>query len=229
MDLKKSNRANLEKKQGARFILGLIITLSILLISFEWTTTSPELSDINSARDIEFDMDIMERIPRDEPKPMPKEELPPIADVIDVVDDDYEIEFDYSFDREADKDTEYLFKNFGDEGTEVVIEDIDFVIVEEMPLFNGGDPKTEFYKYINRHVIYPEIAAENGISGRVQVQFVVNSNGIIERAVVTRSVDPALDKEALRVILSSPKWTPGKQRGKAVNVLFTFPINFVLQ
>jgi len=111
----------------------------------------------------------------------------------------------------------------------LLLENIDFVIVEEMPLFNGGDPKLEFYRYINNHVKYPEIAAENGIHGKVQVQFVVNSQGSIERATVLRSIDPALDKEALRVINSSPRWTPGKQRGKAVNVLYTFPINFVLQ
>ena len=77
--------------------------------------------------------------------------------------------------------------------------------------------------------MYPEIASENGVSGRVLVQFTVDSKGNVVNAKVLRSVDPALDKEALRVVMSSPKWKPGKQRGKAVNVLFTFPINFVLQ
>ncbi|KPL11109.1 MAG: energy transducer TonB, partial [Bacteroides sp. SM23_62] len=76
---------------------------------------------------------------------------------------------------------------------------------------------------------YPEIAAENGISGKVYVQFAVNSKGEVVDAVVVRGVDPALDKEAVRVVTSSPKWSPGRQRGKAVKVQFTFPINFVLQ
>jgi protein TonB len=98
-----------------------------------------------------------------------------------------------------------------------------------MPTFNGGDPATEFRKYIAQNLRYPEIAAENGISGRVIVQFAVNKMGSVVDAIVVRSVDPALDKEAIRVVMSSPKWTPGKQRGKAVKVLFTFPINFVLQ
>ncbi|MEN8229973.1 MAG: energy transducer TonB [Bacteroidota bacterium] len=229
MDLKKSNSANLEKREGTRFILGLIVSLSIILISFEWTILSPDMSRINTAKEIEYDIEMIELIRREEPKPLPKEELPPIDDVIEIVDDDYEIEIDYSFDREVDRGTEYIFKNFSDEGTEIVIEEIDFVIVEEMPLFNGGDPRIEFYRYIVRHLKYPEIAAENGVSGKVQVQFVVNAKGFVERATITRSVDPALDQEALRVILSSPKWTPGKQRGKAVNVIYTFPINFVLQ
>jgi protein TonB len=101
-----------------------------------------------------------------------------------------------------------------------------FYIVEDMPTFNGGDPATEFRKYIARNLRYPEIAAKNGISGRVIVQFAVDRVGNVVDAVVVRNVDPALDKEAVRVVMSSPKWVPGKQRGKAVKVLFTFPINF---
>ena len=104
-----------------------------------------------------------------------------------------------------------------------------FYIVEDMPTFNGGDPATEFKKYIVQNLRYPEIAAENGISGRVIVQFAVNKVGTVVDGKVVRSVDPALDKEAIRVVMTSPKWVPGKQRGKAVKVLFTFPINFVLQ
>ncbi|MFZ5941276.1 MAG: M56 family metallopeptidase [Bacteroidota bacterium] len=103
-----------------------------------------------------------------------------------------------------------------------------FYIVEEMPTFNGGDPSVEFRKYIAQNLIYPEIAKQNGIQGRVIVQFTVNSKGQAVDAVVVRSVDPSLDAEAVRVIEASPAWTPGKQRGKEVGVLFTFPINFVL-
>jgi len=104
-----------------------------------------------------------------------------------------------------------------------------FYIVEDMPTFNGGDPAEEFRMYIARNLKYPKSAAKNGVDGRVIVQFMVNTEGEVDNAVVVRSVDPALDKEALRVVNASPKWTPGKQRGKKVNVLFTFPINFVIQ
>jgi len=103
-----------------------------------------------------------------------------------------------------------------------------FYVVEEMPTFNGGDAGEEFRKYIAKNLRYPESAAKNGISGRVIVQFAVSVTGQVVDAVVVRSVDPALDKEALRVVNSSPRWTPGKQRGKLVKVLFTFPVNFVL-
>ena len=104
-----------------------------------------------------------------------------------------------------------------------------FYIVEEMPKFQDEDPVQSFRQYLAQNLKYPEIAAENGISGRVIVQFTVNKTGQVVDAVAVRSVDPALDKEAIRVVMSSPKWTPGKQHGKTVNVLYTFPVNFALQ
>jgi TonB family protein len=104
-----------------------------------------------------------------------------------------------------------------------------FYIVEDMPTFNGGDPAVEFRKYIAENLQYPESAVKDSISGRVVVQFCVNNEGKVIEPMVVRSAGPALDKEAIRVVSSSPLWTPGKQRGKKVDVLFTFPINFVLQ
>ena len=104
-----------------------------------------------------------------------------------------------------------------------------FYIVEDMPVFNGGEPKTEFRIFIARNLQYPESAARDSISGRVIVQFCVNKEGKVIEPVIVRSVSPALDKEAIRVVSSSPLWTPGRQKGKAVDVLFTFPINFVVQ
>ncbi|MCK4989346.1 MAG: TonB family protein, partial [Bacteroidales bacterium] len=103
-----------------------------------------------------------------------------------------------------------------------------FYVVENMPTFNGGDPAQEFRKYIAHNLQYPESAAKKGVMGRVIVQFRITKSGQVADALVVRSVDPALDKEALRVVNSSPRWTPGEQRGKPVDVLFTFPFNFVL-
>ncbi|MGM0472623.1 MAG: TonB family protein [Bacteroidota bacterium] len=118
----------------------------------------------------------------------------------------------------------------GDENQEQSEPESDiFYIVEEMPLFQNEDPAQSFRKYIVQNLEYPENAAENGISGRVIVQFTVNRTGQVVDAVVVNSVDPALEKEAIRVVMSSPKWTPGRQRGQAVNVLYTFPVNFALQ
>jgi protein TonB len=96
-----------------------------------------------------------------------------------------------------------------------------------MPEFPGG--ALELQKWIARAVKYPVIAQENGITGRVYVGFVVNKVGAIENVKIMRGVDPSLDKEAVRVINKMPKWKPGKQRGKAVKVSYTVPINFQLQ
>jgi protein TonB len=164
---------------------------------------------------------------REEPKPEPKPDIPKVAEVLDIVDDDVIIEDDFDFDMEADDNTEYDFTSMmGDD--EEIEEDEIFYIVEDMPTFNGGD-LTEFNKYIVGNLRYPDIAAENGISGRVIIQFMVDETGSVKQIEIVRSVDPALDKEAIRVVASSPKWIPGKQRGKPVKVLFYFPINFILQ
>ena len=209
--------------------VGLVVTLSIILVAFEWTKGENKGDDSNVVQEIQFEDEMMQITRREEPKPEPKPEQPKIAEVLDIVDDDVQIEDDFDFDMEATDNTQYDFTSMiGDDSEDIQEEEV-FYIVEDMPTFNGGDPATEFRKYIAQNLRYPEIAAENGISGRVIVQFAVNKVGTIVDAVVVRSVDPALDKEAIRVVMSSPKWTPGKQRGKAVKVLFTFPINFVLQ
>jgi TonB family protein len=103
-----------------------------------------------------------------------------------------------------------------------------FYVVEDMPKFNNGDPAIEFRKYITQNLRYPKEEAEKGISGRVIVQFTVNADGSVSDAEVVNGSSPGLDNEAIRVVESSPSWTPGKQRGKAVAVKFTFPISFAL-
>ncbi len=102
-----------------------------------------------------------------------------------------------------------------------------FFIVEEMPEFPGGEKALR--SYIGKAVKYPAVAQENGIQGKVYVSFVVSKDGSVANATIARGVDPSLDAEALRVVNGLPKWEPGKQKGKAVNVSYTIPINFALQ
>jgi len=102
-----------------------------------------------------------------------------------------------------------------------------FDVVEEQPSFPGG--AGALMQWLRDNINYPVIAAENGIEGRVIVQFVVSKTGSISDVRVARSVDPSLDKEAVRVVSSMPNWTPGKQNGSAVNVRFTLPVTFKLQ
>jgi TonB family protein len=101
-----------------------------------------------------------------------------------------------------------------------------FVMVEYMPQFPGGEEA--LWKWIAESIKYPIPAAQNGIQGKVYVTFVVESDGSVSRAKVVRGVDPSLDAEALRVVNALPKWKPGYQKGKAVPVSFTVPINFKL-
>lgn len=102
-----------------------------------------------------------------------------------------------------------------------------FVTVEDMPEFPGG--QRNLMSFIGRNVKYPVVAQENGIQGRVVVQFVINKDGQVADATVVRGVDPSLDKEALRVINAMPDWKPGSQRGNPVNVKYTVPVQFRLQ
>lgn len=103
-----------------------------------------------------------------------------------------------------------------------------FIFVEEQASFQGGDVNT-FRSWVEKNLVYPPVASENGIFGKVIVQFAVNSKGDVVDVKVLRSVDQSLDKETIRVIMSSPKWTPAKQGGRAVKQQFVIPVSFVLQ
>lgn len=102
-----------------------------------------------------------------------------------------------------------------------------FTVVEVMPVFPGG--QTALVQYIASHLKYPTVAQENGIQGRVLVSFVVGEDGYVEDVQVIKGVEPMLDKEAVRVIQSLPRWTPGNQQGKPVRVKYTVPVTFALQ
>ena len=102
-----------------------------------------------------------------------------------------------------------------------------FDVVEQMPSFPGG--QAALMQYLASNIKYPVVAEENGVQGRVIVQFVVGKDGSISQVKVVKSVDPSLDKEAARVVSSMPKWVPGKQNGQAVNVKYTVPVTFKLQ
>ena len=225
MEPKKSKKVDLERNKGIFLQIGLVVVLSLILIAFEWTS-KPDKGDTDRlVADTAFEVEEMIVTRRQEEPPPPPEQR--VAEILNIVEDDVDLDDDFDFNVEADARTEFRFTGFVD--AEEFDEDQVFFIVEQMPTFNGGEPAIEFRKYIQQNLRYPEIAAENGISGRVFVQFAVNNRGRIVDAVVISGVDPSLDKEALRVIMSSPPWTPGKQRGKEVKVLFTFPISFELQ
>ncbi|MBN1116034.1 MAG: TonB family protein [Bacteroidales bacterium] len=225
MEVKKSTKANLENKRGVFVEYGLVLVLAILLLAFEWSASLKDNSLIDQMQDVvaEEEMIITRQQPPEPPPPPPP---PQVIEMLTIVEDDVEIEEIDFESMEADEDMSLDLVPFEEE--EEAAEEEVFVIVEDMPSFKGGD-LNEFRNWVGRNLKYPEIAAENGISGRVFVQFAVNSSGQVVDVVVVRGVDQALDTEAVRVIQSSPKWTPGKQRGRPVKVQFTFPVVFVLQ
>ena len=110
---------------------------------------------------------------------------------------------------------------------EVVLEEKVYEVVEEMPSFPGG--QGAMFEFIANNIQYPIVAEENGVQGRVLVSFVIKKDGSLSNVRVVKSVDPALDKEAVRLIKSMPKWSPGIEKGQFVNVKFTVPVTFRLQ
>ena len=131
------------------------------------------------------------------------------------------------------------FNEGSEEGTKVITENMQIVeekveedrtvfeVVEQMPSFPGGD--AALMSFLSKNIHYPAIAEENGIQGRVVATFVVERDGSISDVKVVKSIDPSLDKEAVRVLKSMPKWIPGKQNGSPVRVKYTVPVTFRLQ
>lgn len=226
MEVKKSPKADLENKKAVFMQIGLVVVLALVLIAFEWKTTDVDASKFNMIDEVAAEEEIVPITRQEEVTPPPPPPPPRVTDVLNIVDDDVELDEELDIqDTEIDENTEIEFNVAleEEESDDAAV----FFIVEEMPEFPGGD--AELRKYIAQSVKYPVIAQENGIQGRVYVQFVVGTDGGVTQVKVARGVDPNLDKEAIRVVQSMPKWKPGKQRGKAVKVSYTVPINFVLQ
>ena len=225
MQVKKSEKASLENDKIIYALMGLVFVLSLVYVALEWTereVTKYEVTDTEFLFEEEVEI---QQTSQETPPPPPPPAVQEV-EVLNVVEDNVE--------------TESIEVNTEETEQEVVIaapveapveeeeEEVVFVVVESMPEFPGG--QQALFKYLSENVKYPVIAQENGIQGRVICQYVVNKDGsIVDVEVVRSGGDPSLDKEAVRVIKSMPKWKPGKQRGKAVRVKYTVPVNFKLQ
>jgi periplasmic protein TonB len=223
---KKTEKADLERKKGVFLQIGIIVALAIVLIAFEWTSRPQEISYMGTVTNIGMTEEIIPITRQQEVKPPPPPVIPKVTDVLNIVENDVQIDDELIVDdAESDQQMQVDIVEFT--GSEEVADEEIFFIVEDMPSFQGKGMEG-FREWIVRNLRYPESAAANGISGKVYIQFAINSKGEVVDAVVVKGVDPTLDKEAVRVVMSSPRWEPGRQRGKAVKVQFTFPINFVL-
>ena len=115
--------------------------------------------------------------------------------------------------------------SYGQTQDSVKEEKLQYQEVDVKPSFNGGDAN-QFAAWVAENIVYPEVAKNNGVTGRVVLQFVIEKDGSVNDVKVLRGVDPALDAEAVRVVSMSPKWSPGMEGGKPVRVSFTFPLIF---
>ncbi|MEJ6734100.1 MAG: energy transducer TonB [Flavobacteriales bacterium] len=221
MEPKKNPKFDLEKKRGLFIQIGLATALLIVLGAFEYRTyeqSAASLGDITLEADWEEEIEATFREKKPPPPP------PPPPEVIEIVEDDVEIEEVEIEDTESDEDTEIVEE---EEETDEI-----FMIAEDMPMFKGCSDdlctQGEILKYIARNTKYPAIAKENNITGRVFVGFVVDKTGSVTGVKILRGVDKYLDAEALRVVKSMPKFSPGRQRGKPVKVQYNIPITFKL-
>jgi len=228
MELKKSTKADLENKREIFVQIGLVLALLIVLYAFN---VSDQVKSVDSLGDLSAQVIEDEVIPvtrQEEQQPPPPPPPPKVIEILTIIDDDVQLDEEFEFEStEADKmtiiDAMPVIEKEETKEEEAEI----FVIVEDMPEFPGGE--VALRRWIANNIKYPVIAAENGIQGRVYVQFVVDRDGSISNAKIARGIDPSLDQEALRVVNSLPKWKPGMQRGKPVRVSYTVPINFQLQ
>lgn len=229
MEIKKTPKADLENKKSTWLLVGYVIVLAFMFIAFEWTKRDIKIDTSQAITDLVFEEEIIPITEQPEQAaPPPPPAAPPIAETLTIVEDDADVEeTTIATSEETNQAVEIKYVPVAVEEEEPEEQTI-FEVVEQMPEFpNGG--MAGLMQYLSKNIKYPTIAQENGTQGRVTVQFVVNRDGSIVDAKVLRGVDPYLDKEAIRVISSMPKWKPGKQRGKAVRVKYTVPVVFRLQ
>jgi protein TonB len=236
MEVKKSPRADLESKKILFLAIGLIVALALTLVAFTYGVKPEQEPYEPSVKELpQTELDMIERTDQEEKQEEKQEEQKKvetkvIMDVLDIVSDDADIkvtELVFADDASAFDDIDFSFDV--DEVEEEIDEDDEiFTILEDPATFRGGG-LPEFRNWVMERLRYPQIAQENGIQGNVIIEFVVDTNGEIANIKVLQSPDPVLSDAAIAVLKKSPKWKPGKQRGKAVKQKFVLPVSFKLQ
>ena len=227
MEIKKSEHADLERGKGTSLLIGFVIALGVMFVALEWTQREVEdNSDLYTARDVSLNEEMIPiTLPEKKTVPPPPAAVTK-AEIIEIVEDDADIEEDIMASTEDNVEWVDLDDFDVIEVEPEPEEEEIFMVVEDQPEFPGGT--AALLEYLRKNIKYPAICRENNIQGRVLVTFIVNKDGAIVEPEVVKSVNPSLDKEALRVISTMPNWKPGSQRGKPVRVKYTVPVNFRL-
>jgi protein TonB len=233
MIAKKNKKANLERKRFAFFQIGLLVSGSLCLAAFEYSTVVPDeyrvVLDDEGFGSVETVYE--DQLPED---PKPQKEQPRIVNYENV--DSFDIKKELTNQNQAYVSYNANFINMGDMGDpfgddfnwDIVPEDGDPLILspDRDPSFVGGE--AEMFKWLHNEINYPQMCAEMGIQGLVYIQFEVSKSGAISKVTPLKSPHEDLTNEAMRVVKKMPKWIPGEQAGKAVRTRFTLPVNFVL-
>ena len=233
MRFKKNPKFDLEKKRSYFTQIGLIVSLTIVIIAFEWRTYDQITSSLGSLDMLDLEEEI---IPLTEKELKPPPPPPPPPPKITIVEDDIVIEEELEI-EDADMDEDEIIEILEEEEEEELF---NFAVVEQQPIYPGcleSASKDENYICFQRGIAghikdnfeYPSIAKEMGISEKIFVEFIIDKSGKVASSRIVRGEDKHLRTEALRLVNTIPKMIPAKQRGKAVAVTFTLPINFSLQ
>ena len=232
METKKAKKASLEGLKGIFFECGLIVGLFFMIVAFSWSSEGPSgiLADLDKGK-VKVEDDVPITNPDDATPPPPEIKMPEVSDDIQIVDNTIDVTSHTFFNPENMKAPvevrEYVRPTQSKPETLFDEPDVKYEVVQEKPTFMGGDANT-FSGWVSSKIVYPSADQDNGVQGRVILQFRISADGTLENIKVLRSISPGLDKEAVRVVSSSPKWGPGKNNNKPVGVIYTFPVNFVL-
>ena len=231
LEVKKSNKANLEQHRFLWLLIGFVSVLVCIFAVMEFTTFEPKEKKKKVAQQANLDIPIEIMVPFTIPEKKvvpPPPEAKKIVDILEIVEDEAEVEESDLVSIEEMGDVIEVSDNANLVVEEVVEEETVFQVVEVQPEFPGG--MKALMKYLQENIRYPSISRDNNSQGRALIRFVVRTDGSIDGAEVMKSSgDIYLDKEAVRVVSSMPKWSPGRQQGKAVSVYFVLPVVFRLQ
>ncbi|MBO7300242.1 MAG: energy transducer TonB [Tidjanibacter sp.] len=225
MEVKKNPKVDLQNRKGIFLEIGLIFSLALCLVAFS-VGQSKKAIEIIEVTGAEVEVELIDVTKTEEPKPQApvKQAVKLITNAINVVKNDTVIEEEFDF-QDFTED-EIIVEAI--EVEETIEEEPVFVKVEVMPSFMGGDLNT-FRAWFSGEFKIPAIAAENGIQGRVVMKFVVEKDGSIGGIEFLQSPDKVYEDEARRVLMKSPRWTPGRQRDQLVRVFYILPIDCRLQ
>ncbi|MEI6348521.1 MAG: energy transducer TonB [Bacteroidota bacterium] len=225
MEIKKSDKADLERKKPVYVQIGLVLALSIMLFGFEYKSYDKVVVD----EAIVTQKDVIEEVvlqTKQEAKPEPPPPAQSQTTLLNIVDNNVTVTNDLEIDAADDNKENKEYQQVEQEATTDAVEAEIFSVVEDNPIFPGGDEGR--MKFLSENLKYPQMARESNIDGTVYIEFIVEKDGSISKPTIKRDIGGGCGDEALRVARSMPKWTPGKQRGKPVRTQFVMPIKFVL-